>query len=314
MNKVKKLKLKNKNKQNKKDNKSKIYLSLDDLIKLRELNKNKNKSRKPKSLYENKINKNYKSDSSHMMGSSFINPNVFQNAGQVSQHNDLNSELIRSKIRLNDAYKPTGHMPPDHSFKPPSIEDVYKENMAKIGETEVNRINNKEIASKKKRAPPLEMFLCDECNNMMMYIDGIHVNLPNRNGFIYLLIGAPGMGKSSLLLSMFKNNDFYRNKFDNIFLITPLVSFQSVKKHPFALHDKVYHELNVDVLENIYQQLLEIKDECINEDYPLEKSVLIIDDYASELKNVELVGMLKQFCIKSRHLGVALIFTLQSYN
>jgi hypothetical protein len=58
-------------------------------------------------------------------------------------------------------------MPLDHSFKvPPSIEDVYKENMAKIGESEVNRLNNKEIASKKKsaRAPPLEMHLCVECN------------------------------------------------------------------------------------------------------------------------------------------------------
>jgi hypothetical protein len=149
---------------------------------------------------------------------------------------------------------------------------------------------------------------------MGIFIDGIHENLPRRNGFIYLLIGAPGMGKSSLLLSMFKNNDFYRNKFDNIFLITPLVSFQSVKKHPFALHDKVFHDLNIDVLENIYQQLLEIKNECINEDFPLERSLLIVDDFASELKNVELIQMLKQFCIKSRHLGVALIFTLQSYN
>ena len=149
---------------------------------------------------------------------------------------------------------------------------------------------------------------------MGVFIDGIHENIPRRNGFIYLLIGAPGMGKSSLLLSMFKNTDFYRNKFDNIYLITPLVSFQSVKKHSFALHDKVFHELNIEVLENIYNELIEIKDTCIVEDFPLEKSVLIIDDYASELKNVDLVRMLKQFCIKSRHLGVSLIFTLQSYN
>ena len=149
---------------------------------------------------------------------------------------------------------------------------------------------------------------------MGVYIDAIHENLPRRNGFIYSLIGAPGMGKSSLLLSMFKNNDFYRNKFDNIFLITPLVSFQSVKKHPFALHDKVYHELSVELLENIYSNLVEIKAQCIAEDYPLEKSVLIIDDYASDLKDPDLIRMLKQFAVKSRHLGVCIIFTLQSYN
>jgi hypothetical protein len=149
---------------------------------------------------------------------------------------------------------------------------------------------------------------------MGVYIQDIHENLPHRNGFIYALIGSPGTGKTSLLLSMFKNNDFYRNKFDNIFLITPLVSFQSVKKHPFALHDKVYHELSVELLENIYHELLEIKEQCIAEDFSLEKSVLIIDDFASDLKNVELIRMLKQFSIKSRHLSVCIIFTLQSYN
>jgi hypothetical protein len=31
---------------------------------------------------------------------------------------------------------------------------------------------------------------------MNVYISGIDPNLPNRNGFIYALIGAPGTGKS----------------------------------------------------------------------------------------------------------------------
>ena len=154
----KKLKNKNKNK------KSKIYLSLDDLIKLREFNKNK--SRKPKSLYDNKINKIFKSDSSHMKGSSFINPNVFQNSGQLIQKNDLNSELIRSQFRLNDARRPDGHVPFDHSFKQPSIEDQYRENMVRIGESEANKINNREISSKRKttKAPAIEMHMCVDCN------------------------------------------------------------------------------------------------------------------------------------------------------
>ena len=36
---------------------------------------------------------------------------------------------------------------------------------------------------------------------MSLYIEGINPNIPNRNGFIYALIGSPGSGKSSLLLS-----------------------------------------------------------------------------------------------------------------
>ncbi len=44
---------------------------------------------------------------------------------------------------------------------------------------------------------------------MNIYIDGIDPNLPNRNGFIYALIGAPGTGKSSLLLSLFRDRNYY---------------------------------------------------------------------------------------------------------
>ena len=32
---------------------------------------------------------------------------------------------------------------------------------------------------------------------MSIYIDKINPNIPNRNGFIYALIGSPGSGKSS---------------------------------------------------------------------------------------------------------------------
>jgi len=55
---------------------------------------------------------------------------------------------------------------------------------------------------------------------MDIYIDGIDPNLPNRNGFIYALIGAPGTGKSSLLLSLFRDRNYYKKKF--LLLITHL--------------------------------------------------------------------------------------------
>jgi len=48
---------------------------------------------------------------------------------------------------------------------------------------------------------------------MNIYIDGIDPNLPNRNGFIYALIGAPGTGKSSLLLSLFRDRNYYKKNF-----------------------------------------------------------------------------------------------------
>jgi hypothetical protein len=149
---------------------------------------------------------------------------------------------------------------------------------------------------------------------MSVFIDGIDDNLPNRNGSITTMIGAPGTGKSSLLLSMFRNKAFYKKKYNHLYLITPESSFLSVENHPFKKHTKVYHDLDEDILEDIHEECLALKHECMEEGYEIEHSCVIIDDFASDLKDKVLIRALKRMLTKSRHIACSFIFTLQAYN
>jgi len=136
-------------------------------------------------------------------------------------------------------------------------------------------------------------------------IDGV----PNRNGFIWVLSGSGGSGKTSLMLNFFKRKELYRNKFHNVYYICPMSSFLSVEKHPFDGHSKVYHELTVDLLEGIYKELCAKKEADEDQEY----SCVIIDDMASSLKENDIQKQLNKMLIKARHIGCAFIFTLQSY-
>ena len=150
---------------------------------------------------------------------------------------------------------------------------------------------------------------------MDVYIPNIDRNLSSKNGSIYAIIGSPGSGKSNLLfIILFKNNKYYRSKFDNLYLITPESSFLSLQKHPFGSHDKVFHELDSDILEVIFDELLELKKQAIEEERPIEHSCIIIDDFADGLKDKTIIRTLKKLLIKSRHINTFFIFTLQGYS
>ncbi len=151
--------------------------------------------------------------------------------------------------------------------------------------------------------------------HMDIDIPDIIKSIPHYNGFIWALVGSGGSGKTSLMLNFFKNKDLYRMKFDNIFYICPESSFLSVKSHPFENHDKIYHELNGNILESIYGELNEMKEQSIKdpEEYPLRYNCVIIDDMADALKNIDIQKQLHKILIKARHLCCAFIFTLQAF-
>jgi GTPase SAR1 family protein len=133
-----------------------------------------------------------------------------------------------------------------------------------------------------------------------------NLNIPCRNGFHAVFCGSGGSGKSSLMMNLIKGP--YKKKFNNIYYFCPMVSFTSVKNHPFKKHDKVYHDFTIRELSEIYKELEEKKE--ANED---EYSLIILDDLADCLKNNDIQVLMNKMMIKSRHLQVSWIITLQAY-
>jgi hypothetical protein len=142
-------------------------------------------------------------------------------------------------------------------------------------------------------------------------MDGV----PNRNGFIWVLCGSGGSGKTNVLLNFFKSKDLYRGKFANIYYICPQSSYLSVQDHPFEKHtpERVFHELNEGTLDKIHNELKDIKVENAEGLYEYQYNCCIIDDMADSLKDADIQRKLNEMLIKARHLSCAFIFTLQSY-
>jgi hypothetical protein len=152
---------------------------------------------------------------------------------------------------------------------------------------------------------------------------------------------AGGSGKTSMLLNFFRRNELYRGKFHNVYYICPSSSFDSVKDHPFKEHEKVYHELSAELLLQLNEELVGIKEDYMRrvekrkkkirkideprfenedatqpeDDEPLEPQYnsIIIYDMADALKDKTIIKALNKMLIKTRHIQTAFIFTLQSY-
>ncbi len=145
---------------------------------------------------------------------------------------------------------------------------------------------------------------------MDMYVPGCPEGVSRRNGMVWLITGSGGSGKTNLLLNFFRSKKLYRGRFHHVWLIVPEGSYNSVVKHPFAGHDRVYHELTPSLIQAIYEELMTIKKEQESPEY----SLVIIDDFANELKRRDIQAALAKLVIKLRHLQCGLIFTLQSFN
>ncbi len=162
------------------------------------------------------------------------------------------------------------------------------------------------ITIKKNKALELEVpeFACD--HNPV----GEHLNkydmLSHLNAYsTTCIIGKPGSGKTSLMTGFLKGkgkNKVFRKCFNHILLVMPKSSRESMKDNIFDKHpdEKMFEELNLETINNIYNKLLA---STANK----ENTLLILDDVGASLKNNEIQKVLRQIIFNRRHLKVHII-------
>ena len=167
------------------------------------------------------------------------------------------------------------------------------------------------ISLKKNKSLNLDIpeFLCD--NDLAPHLNKYDM-LKNFNGFYFTgIIGRPGSGKTSLLVSMLtgrKKDKVFQKVFNHVVVVMPSTSRQSMKNNIFKKHtpEKLYDELNNSTINEIYHKLLTSSEEK-------ETTLLILDDVGAVLKKSDIQETFRKIIYNRRHLKCAIIILLQSY-
>jgi len=165
----------------------------------------------------------------------------------------------------------------------------------------------KEKEYEKKITITGQKFSCDDVD------DSIPAPLPQKGGFAMLIIGKPGMGKTSLILSLVcKSGKAFNRKFDKVYVWSP--SLITMEGDPFEMipDDQKFTEATLD---NISQVLEEVKDSG-------EKVLFIFDDVIADIRGSgkgAIENLLQKIFFNRRHLAgaggsVSIIATSQTYN
>ncbi len=122
-----------------------------------------------------------------------------------------------------------------------------------------------------------------------------------------VIVGKMGQGKTSLLTNLVKN--VFNKCFENIYLIMPENSRTSIENDIFSKHlpaEQLYDILTEEGLTEIYEKLQKNSKEK-------ENSMLIIDDFQSQLKEPDIIKVLQKIITKMRHLRCTIFLLQQNF-
>ena len=115
-----------------------------------------------------------------------------------------------------------------------------------------------------------------------------------------LLIGKPGIGKTSTMTSWFQSKHLLKKVYHTIYLFQPSTSTASLKDNIFEDLPNKYDELTFETLNDCLEK--------IKNDDPKFCNAIIIDDMTASLKDNDVKKLLKQLIYNRRHLRTSLFF------
>ena len=133
----------------------------------------------------------------------------------------------------------------------------------------------------------------------------VDVPLP-RNTFCWLIVGAPGSGKTNLLLNLInKNNRFYNKKFDRVYFVSP--SVHTIGEQLGVHAKRLFSDLSK--LDTILEINLEFK-----KANPGHRALLILDDMSHVFKRANNQKELIKLIQNRRHYGMSIMIVAQKIN
>lgn len=119
-----------------------------------------------------------------------------------------------------------------------------------------------------------------------------------------VICGKMGQGKTSLITNLVKT--VFKKCFDHIYIFIPATSRTSIDNDiygRFLPEDQIFDELTIGNLTELYNKL---KESSADKEF----SLIIIDDFQTQLKDQAILTVLKKIITKMRHLR-STIFLLQ---
>lgn len=129
-----------------------------------------------------------------------------------------------------------------------------------------------------------------------------------NKSFILALLGKPGSGKSSFLISLLQSKNLFKKIFENIIIFIPPNSRNSVNNNFWEKNlppENIYDELTLETLTEAYERCKE----NAKEGY---KSLLVFDDVQKDFKG-ECEKLLLDIFNNRRHVLTSIIICIQSY-